>query len=215
MSGHAWHNPNPEMIMIPKLARLPLLTAALALGFAAPTFAAPTVSTYAGSTTVTLSPVLLNALTSLGVKPGRQFPGELGGATAKFPIPAGQIDLGTAKGEIVHTGGLNLKAGATTVSLTDFVIDTTGPAPVLTGLVTANGDLVGRLPLFDITLTSNPVIKGTGVAGSVTINGASLALSAQAADALNGAFGVTAFAQGIPVGTATVSAVTRNPAYIP
>jgi len=177
--------------------------------------AAPTVNTYVGNTTVTLSPVLLNALSSLHVTPSRQFPGELNGAVARFPIPIGQIDLANAHGEIAHSGGLNLKAGNTTVTLSDFVIDTTGSAPVLTGLVTANGDLVARLPLFDIALTQTPVIKNYGVAGQVTISGASLTLTSAAAAALNQAFGVSAFSQGIPIGTASVNALTFNPSVVP
>lgn len=173
--------------------------------------AAPTVNTYVGSTTVALSPVLLNALGSLHVTPSRQFPGELSGATARFPIPTGQIDLASLHGEIVHSGGLNLKAGNTTVTLSDFVIDTTGSAPVLTGLVSVNGDVVVRLPLFNIALTQTPAIKNYGVAGQVIISGAALSLTSQAASALNQAFGVTAFSQGIPIGTATINALTFNP----
>lgn len=181
---------------------------------ASPVRATPTVDTYSGNTTVALSPALLNVLSALHVAPSRQFPAELSGATARFPIPTGQIDLGTAHGEIVHAGGLNLKAGNTTVTLSDFVIDTTGSAPVLTGLVAANGDLVARLPLFSIKLTQAPVIKNYGVAGQVTIGGAALSLTSEAATALNQAFGVTAFSQGIPIGTASVNALTFNPSAV-
>jgi hypothetical protein len=194
-----------------------LLTLALAItGVAAisPVQAAPTVNAYVGNTTVALSPALLNALSSLHVAPSRQFPGELTGATARFPISTGQIDLATAHGEIVHSGGLNLKSGNTTVTLSDFVIDTTGSAPVLTGLVTANGDLVARLPLFDITLTQAPVIKNYGVAGQVIISGAALSLTTAGATALNQAFNVTAFSQGIPIGNASVNALTFNPSVV-
>lgn len=176
-----------------------------------PAEAAPTVNTYVGNTTVHLSPVLLNALGALHVTPSRQFPAELSGATARFPIPTGQIDLATAHGEIVHAGGLNLKAGSTTVTLSDFVIDTTGNAPVLTGLVAANGNLVARVPLFSITLTQAPVVKNYGVAGQLAISGVALSLTADAAAALNQAFGVSAFTQGIPIGTASVSTLTFNP----
>ncbi|WP_413624574.1 hypothetical protein [Luteibacter sp. Lutesp34] len=200
--------------MKPRFAHTAAVTALLVFGGAQPAMAAPTVNTYAGTTAVSLSSALLDALSSLNVSVSRQFPADLNGGTARFPIPTGQIDLGSAHGEIVHAGGLNLKAGATTVTLSDFVIDTTGPTPVLTGLVAANGDVVGRLPLFAITLTRNPVIRNFGVAGQVSISGASLALTDAAAQALNGAFGVTAFAQGIPVGTASVNAFTLNPAYI-
>jgi len=194
-----------------------LLSLSLLAGSAllsAPAGAAPTVNTYVGNTTVNLSPVLLNALSALHVTPSRQFPAELSGATARFPIPTGQIDLATAHGEIVHAGGLNLKAGNTTVTLSDFVIDTTGTAPVLTGLVAANGNLVARLPLFSVTLTKTPVVKNYGVAGQLSITGAALSLTTDAAAALNQAFGVSAFSQGIPVGTASVSALTFNPTAV-
>lgn len=194
------------LLLLPLLASAALLTS--------PAQAEPTVNTYAGNTSVALSPVLLNALSALHVTPSRQFPAELNGATARFPIPTGQIDLATAHGEIVHTGGLNLKAGNTTVTLSDFVIDTTGSAPVLTGLVAANGDLIARLPLFSIKLTQAPAIKRYGVAGQVRIDGAALSLTAEAAAALNQAFGVTAFSQGIPIGTASVNALTFNPSAV-
>jgi hypothetical protein len=197
-----------------RLALLAALGVSLTSALAMPLQADPIINTYAGSTTVVLSHTLLGALKSLGVAASRQFPADLIGATARFPIPTGQVDLASAHGEIVHTGGLYLKAGGTTVALSDFVIDTTGPSAVLTGLVSANGQVVGRLPLFDIILTRNPVIKNYGVAGQVTISDASLTLTDQAAAALNGVFAVSAFAKGIPVGSASVSALTLDPAYI-
>jgi len=57
-------------------------------------------------------------------------------------------------------------------------------------------------------------VKNYGVAGQVTISDASLTLTDQAAAALNGVFAVSAFAKGIPVGSASVSALTLDPAYI-
>lgn len=181
---------------------------------AQPAHGAPVVSAYAGHTTVTLSPALLNALTALHVTPSRQFPAELRGAQARFPIPTGQIDLTTAHGEIVHSGGLNLKAGNTTVTLSDFVIDATGGAPVLTGLVSVDGNLVARLPLFAVTLTQPPGVKNYGVAGKFSLDGAILSLTGDAATALNQAFGVNAFAPGLPIGSASVSARIFDPAEI-
>lgn len=132
----------------------------------------------------------------------------------QFPIVSGEIDLQGNKGEIAHMGGLTLKKDKTAVNLSSFVIDTTGAAPVLTGLVKVNDSLVGRMPLFDLTLKS----PGTG-ASAKPIGGqvgklqlsAALKLSKDAAAALNEVFGTTAFTAGIPVGAAALSTRTFDP----
>ncbi len=59
----------------------PLSLALLAATLTLPAMAAPTVNTYAGNTSVALSPALLNALSALHVAPSRQFPATLEGAT--------------------------------------------------------------------------------------------------------------------------------------
>ncbi|GLQ45971.1 hypothetical protein GCM10007862_10220 [Dyella lipolytica] len=202
------------MKFLQRLVRLSLPIAASTALLAAPTYAAPTVTTYAGNTTVSLSQALLSALASLHVTASREFPAQLSGSTAKFPIPNGQIDLADAHGEITHSGGLNLIAGSTTVTLSDFVIDTTGSQPVLTGLVLANGSVVGRLPLFNLALTQAPQVHNFGFSGTLRIAGVDLTLTATAAGALNQAFNVTAFSAGIPIGTASVDAFTYNPTQI-
>ncbi|WP_233842605.1 hypothetical protein [Dyella sp. 2HG41-7] len=178
---------------------------------AAPVSAAHIVTTFAGNTTVALSSTLLSALQTLHVSASPEFPASLSGSTARFPIPNGQIDLANAHGEIDHGGGLNLTAGKTTVTLSEFVIDTIGAQPVLTGLVLANGNLVGRVPLFNIALTEGPQVQFGGYVGRLSIHGANLTLTAQAAAALNHAFNVSAFAAGIPIGTASVDADIYNP----
>ncbi|MDR0181939.1 hypothetical protein [Lysobacter arvi] len=180
-----------------------LLVSSLAI--ASPVFAAPTVSTVGGDTRVELSPVFTGALGSLGVAAAPSYPARLRGATASFPIPTGEIDLGSLKGEIAHAGGLDLSAGALRVNLGSFVIDTTGETPVLTGLVKVNDSVVGRLPLFDLALSSAPVVKRTTRIGQLRVNDVALTLTDEAAAALNGVFGVTAFTAGIPIGTAHVS----------
>lgn len=184
------------------------LVAALA---AAPAFAAPTVNTIAGDTRVELSADFLGALTSLGVSASASHPARLRGAQARFPIPTGEIDLETARGEIVHSGGLNLKAGGLTVNISSFVIDTSGDAPVLTGLVKANDSLVARIPLFDLQLGSAPQISQNPLFGNLRINDVAVTLTDEAAAALNDVFGVTAFAEGIPIGTARVNTFFYDP----
>ena len=187
------------------------LVAALVAALATPVLAAPTVNTRLGDTRVTLSPQFTGALQSLQVNVSTVFPTRLRSGVVDFPIPAGEIDLQSLKGEIVHDGGLNLRAGNTTVTLSSFVIDTTGGAPVLTGLVKANDSVVGRLPLFDIALNRAPSVREGGAIDILSIDNVGLTLNAEAAAALNGAFNVNAFAAGIPIGTARVHTPVFDP----
>ena len=125
----------------------------LLVGSLAPSIsAAPTALLTDGKTTVTLSNDFLGALVALRLSAGTVGEGTLRSGVASFPVTGGALDLATAKGEINHTGGLVLAAGSTRVELLSFNIDTSGNRTVLTGLVTVNGDFVGRLPLFDLTL---------------------------------------------------------------
>lgn len=167
-------------------------------------------TTYAGATSVTFSSTFVSALGSLNVSLSPQYPASLHSGSASFPIPAGQVDLGSFQVEIVHAGGLNLKAGGTTVTLSGFVIDTTDKAPALTGLVSANGDIVGRLPLFNVSLSQAPKERSYGFVGTVQIKNAGLELTADAASVLNAAFSATTFSAGIPIGTASTNAYTFN-----
>jgi hypothetical protein len=177
--------------------------------FAAPFAAhgAPTDTTIGGRTAVALAGSFLSALQGLGVKPGPIGPGQIeeheGTVFAVFPITSGAVDLGTVHGEIDHAGGLSLTAGTTRVDLTDFDIDlySTG-TPVLTGLVTANGSFVGRLPLFDLSLASATVSAKEDI---LKVNGVALTLDPAAAAALSGVFGTTVPAS-IAIGTANVRA---------
>ncbi|CAN7486727.1 hypothetical protein LJR143_003149 [Pseudoxanthomonas sp. LjRoot143] len=186
-----------------------LVTAAL---IPASALAAPTVSTLGGDTRVQLSGDFVGALTSLGVSVRASYPARLRGANAAFPIPGGELDLGNLKGEVDHAGGLSLQAGGTQVNLSSYTIDTTGAAPVLTGLVKVNDSVLGRLPLFDITLVSAPIVRGLhSRAGSVQLNDVQLTLNADAAVALNTVFNVTAFQAGLPIGTARVNTYFYEP----
>ncbi len=165
-----------------------------------------------GKTSVTLSAGFVSALQTLGVKPGVVAPSQLRNGVAAFPVVAGAIDLSSAKGEILHSGGLTLTTSAAKVRLESFIIDTKS-TPVLTGLVIVNDKLIGRLPLFDIHLPSNVTLPlQLNDEYVLKLNGVGLTLNAQAATALNGVFHVTAFQGGFSIGTANVSALT-NGAY--
>ncbi len=201
-----------------KLGRPALIGAAavaLTLGLSLPAVAAPTADFVLGTTNVQLSGDFVNALTSLKVPPGAIGDGRLRNGIAAFPIISGAGDIGATKLEINHRGGLSLKAGGTIVELTDFAITNLGGKPVLTGLVKANDDLVGRIPLFDLTLASAPTTQSLRLRNYtqrltvVEVKNVNVALSQDAATALNGVFKVTAFQAGLNIGTAKVQAFGR------
>ncbi|NJK52291.1 MAG: hypothetical protein HC936_04715 [Leptolyngbyaceae cyanobacterium SU_3_3] len=175
------------------------------LSFGTPASAAPTEPLTGGRTSVQLSADFVNALVSLQVAPGVVGRGTLDKGVASFPISGGAIDLGTVKAEIIHRGGLSLKAGNTTVELTDFIISTLGEKPVLTGLVTVNDSLAFRAPLFNLGITGvTPPLAPKD--DRLVLSGVEVTLTAEAAGALNQVFGVTAFKEGLPIGTARVRA---------
>ncbi len=157
-----------------------------------------------GETRVQLSSEFVSAIGSLGVAPGTVFPTRLSHGTVNFPIVAGAIDLTNAKGELIHSGGLTLKAGTTKVQLQSFTIDTTGAKPVITGIVSVNGQLLQRLPLFNLELPGNLTLPLATRGGWITLSGVGVKLSGTAAAALNSVFNVTAFTEGFNVGSASV-----------
>lgn len=156
-----------------------------------------------GRTTVALASGFVSALESLGVTPGAVSPTRFRNGTVNFPVTGGAIDLDTAASQILHSGGLTLTAGQTTVTLQSFIIDTTS-VPVITGLVSVNGKLLGRLPLFDLGLPSGITLPLKVYDGQIVLKGVGVTLDSTAAGTLNGVFHVSAFKGGFGIGTAKV-----------
>jgi hypothetical protein len=156
-----------------------------------------------GRTTVSLASGFVSALGSLGVTPGTVSPTRLHYGTVNFPVTGGAIDLDTAASQILHSGGLTLTAGQTEVTLQSFIIDTTG-TPVITGLVSVNGKLLGRLPLFDLALPSGITLPLKPYDGQIILKGVGITLDSTAAGALNNVFHVSAFKGRFGIGTAKV-----------
>ena len=149
------------------------LAAATVLATVAPASAAPTKK---GQTVVTLSSGAAAALTSLGVEVGTTGPAYVSGTGVAFPV-VGR----TGDAVIQHVGGLSLTAGETTVTLSNFWIDTT--SGVVSGIV----DDTVRVPLFTL--------------GDPAAAGVSLELTDAAADYLNDAFGLDdVFTEGLVLG---------------
>jgi hypothetical protein len=164
---------------------------------------AATLSTMGGATYVDLAPSFLSGFSSLGVVPAAIAPASiipnLRGATAFFPITTGAVDNVKISTELDHSGGLSLTAGSIRASITSFIIDSA--TAKLTGLVTCNGTLAGRVALFDLKLSQAPKLDTS----TLSIDGVGVTLSSGAASALSGCFKKTVPA--ISVGTAKVRAV--------
>ncbi|MCB0878769.1 MAG: HtaA domain-containing protein, partial [Thermoleophilia bacterium] len=152
-----------------------------------------------GDTQLAVSDAALGALTTLGITPGAAADATLEGATYAFPITGGSVRLSNLAGSITHSGGITLTKAATTVTLSDFTIDTRRAQ--LWGKV--NGS--DAVALLDLDLSSPTVSTGKQ---SVTVAGVPGTLTEGAASALNGAFGTTAFTKGLLLGTATVGGTT-------
>jgi hypothetical protein len=180
-----------------------------AASLAAPTPVPPPASALvSGITTVQLDAA--PTLTSLGVSVGLLGDATLQSATpvptVRFPITGGSINPavnpvpGVPAALIEHdNSGLRLTAGAVTVDLLDFLIDT--QSLQLFGTVKNNGTLVGDLvPLFAIGLSGVDSLPF------------SLSLTETAANALNSLFNVTAFSRGLAIGIAGTNPQVPEPA---
>jgi hypothetical protein len=173
-------------------------------------FAQKTKTVDYGLTTVSLSSTFTGALSDLNVTPGTVSPTRLHDGKVDFPITGGAIDLDTAEGNILHSGGLTLEAGGIQVKLQSFIIDTTGTAPIISGLVVAQGKLVGRLPLFDLAVPAGITPLKPQYGGLLALDGIPVTLDPAAAAALNEVYSTTAFAGGLSIGTANVDALLAS-----
>jgi hypothetical protein len=165
------------------------------------------------TTAVKLDPQFAAGLESLKLTPGVIGGAKLADGSVSFPITGGNVtyyspDSGVepyVQGEILHEGsGLSLTGGGKKVELTDFVVD---PAEsVLTGKVTVDGmTAFESAPLFFLDgRTLNP-LKVNMSEGTAVLQGTTVSLTKEAAEALNMVFGVDALKQFFPVGVATIT----------
>lgn len=177
----------------------------IAFSYSQVSTAAPTVRTIAGDTTVELSSDFTQGVEALGLTVVAVIPASVREGQASFPIATGALDLANAKGQILHTGGLDFATEDTVLTLQDFIIDTT-EEPILTGLAILKGDIVARIPLFKLMLPetiSLPIELSND--RSLSIGDVEVSLTADAANALNDSFSVATFHEGFSIGTATVT----------
>jgi hypothetical protein len=154
-----------------------------------------------GTTMLTLSPQSIANLQSMGITMAAASPASTANNVLKFPVKAGTKikTKGTNKvvsGKIVHLGTLTMSKDTTIVPLTSPTV-TFGPKPSLSGTFGVGSINVGTLT---IRASKTKIAKK-----SMKITGVSVRLTAEAAGAMNGVFGVTGFKQGDLVGTATMT----------
>jgi hypothetical protein len=179
---------------MPRRARVIALLCVVAGLLAAFAGSAQARSTY-GATTLALDPGAAAALGSLGVTPGVVAPAQATGAGLAFPITTPPLKALITR-RIDHSGGISLTAGATTVTLTDFTINLDRD-PDLTAVL--NGG--PRASILKLSLRGAMLRVNRGF----TLGPVAATLTPGAAEALNGAFGVTAFTAGLKLGDATVN----------
>jgi hypothetical protein len=148
-----------------------------------------------GATTLKLDAGAVAALTSLGVAAAPIEPAKaLAADELAFPI-TNSFKRALRSGVIEHSGGISLTAGDTVVELTDFEIDVA--EEVLTAQV---GD--ARVPILDLDFSTARISWSRG---GLSVGPVGATLTGVAAGALNAAFGVTAFTEGLKLGDATVN----------
>jgi hypothetical protein len=126
--------------------------------------------------------------------------GPAGSTTFAFPIVGGKVNKGQLGGRIVHSGGLAITAGNTTLVVKRFVIDL--DRGVLTAKVAGAGV---RIPLLRLGAVTGGVQAPPGL---LLLKDVNARLTATAAHALNQTFDTDLFEAGLPIGKATVIART-------
>ncbi|MBX9630868.1 MAG: PEP-CTERM sorting domain-containing protein [Burkholderiales bacterium] len=102
---------------------------------------------------LTATPVLTDAgVTVAPLGSGSAFADASGNLIGAFPITGGMLDPDLSNARIEHVGsGLALSRAGTTVSLENFLIDTTLPTDTIFGKVTVGATVLQDVPLFSLT----------------------------------------------------------------
>jgi hypothetical protein len=126
--------------------------------------------------------------------------GPAGSTLFTFPIVGGEVNKNQLSGRIVHSGGLAITAGGTTLVVKRFVID------LDTGYLTAKVAGAGvRIPLLRLGAVTGGVKAAPGV---LVLKDVNVRLTGTAAGALNQTFNTDLFSGGLLIGQATIIART-------
>jgi hypothetical protein len=165
-----------------------------------------------GDTSVKLDSGFTDALTALKLTPGVSGNAKLEDGSVSFPITAGSVTYWNPDGSyrpyvqglLNHDdSGLTLKAGDTTVTLENFVVNP--GSSKLYGDVLVNGKVAAaNAYLFELW---GGTLKPLQLEGdNAVLTGTTVHVSEDAAGLLNKTFGTDAVKRGLLVGTATITA---------
>ncbi|MCY1692998.1 hypothetical protein [Curtobacterium sp. SL109] len=165
-----------------------------------------------GDTSVALDKGFTDALTSLKLTPGVSGSAKLADGAVSFPITAGSVTYWSPDGNyrpyvqglLNHDdSGLTLKAGDTTVTLENFVVNP--GSSKLYGDVLVNGEVAApNAYLFSLHGGSLKALQLEG--DNAILTGTTVHISPDAAKLLNSTFKTDAVKAGLLVGTATITA---------
>ena len=161
-----------------------------------------TVPVTGGQTLLKLDGGTAAALSGAGVSIRATGPaiGPAGSPLFAFPIVGGEVNKKQLSGRIVHSGGLAITAGDTTLVVKRFVID------LDSGFLTARVAGAGvRIPLLRLGAVTGGVTAAPGI---LLLKDVNVRLTGTAAGALNQTFNTDLFERGLLIGQATVIART-------
>ncbi len=155
-----------------------------------------------GRLTVNLSSNFLSSIGGIGISVTDLNGNALPSGTTTFRGVGGALDVTTARGELLHSGGYLVTIGNTMVELRSPVIDTTvASTPVISVLVIVNGSVVSRMPLFTMSMPSGFATPLATSAGTVQLTGIALSIAPQMAAELNAVLGQNLIPSGYAAGT--------------
>ena len=157
-----------------------------------------------GQTLLKLDSGTAAVLTEAGVSIRATGPaiGPAGSTLFAFPVVGGEVNKKQFSGRIVHSGGLAITAGGTTLVVKRFIID------LDSGYLTARVAGAGvRIPLLRLGAVTGDVNASPGV---LVLKDVNVRLTSTAAGALNQTFNTDLFSGGLLIGQATVIATTRG-----
>jgi hypothetical protein len=173
-------------------------------------------------TTVTLDPGFLEGLSALQVAPAAVGDAALDPATGvlSVPITGGSVTYtepaagaeADVRGTVEHDGaGLQLTGPAgTVVALDALEVDLAGGT--VYGRVAVDGEVrAERADLFHLDRSTRDPLEVDEGAGTATLGGTTLSLTATAAEALNTAFATSALAERVLVGVGQVTLALPEP----
>jgi hypothetical protein len=153
------------------------------------------------NTVLTLDGAVVSALQAKKVKVVPIEPAGPGGpAGVKFPITGGKVNSETLAGSIEHSGGLRFRIGRETLVVRDFVADTES------GILTATAG-AAEIPLLTLDFAG---LKKSTEGGAIVASGIGVALTLDAANAMNAILGVGFFEKGLALGELTVTATAAS-----